>query len=36
VIEQVYHDDWLLVRWENGDEDQAEPCDLELDPSYHR
>jgi hypothetical protein len=34
VIEQVYHDGWLLVRWVDGATDHAEPRDLEPDPHY--
>jgi hypothetical protein len=36
VVLDVYSDGWLLIRWENGDEDHAEPADLEPDPYYHR
>jgi hypothetical protein len=36
VVTHVYADGWVLVQWDLGDEDHAEPCDLEPDPSSHR
>ena len=36
VLEQVYADGWLLVRWADGALTHAEPRDVERDPYDRR